>query len=371
MKLTSKNIGLSLRLGAMAAALLLGQQAMAEGTRAGTVIENTASVGFSVGTIPQTGVSSNTVSFVVDRRVNLSLVTQTSVGSVDPVSPGQGDNFVDFLLTNTSNSDLDVDLVLAAVAVGTEVDNSGNNATDLTDDPRIALWTDFQSGTPAAPAIPASGTTTATVDNIAADDGILVRVWGNAALSLVDGAVIGLEVTATALADDGSALVYGVANTDGLENVDFNNNGGVVVSNDGFVVNAAVLTVAKSYTVVSDPLGSGLAIPGAILQYEIVVSNAVGAADATNIVITDAVDTDVTFLDNGAGSAFTDIQVDDGVNPAEDCTASDADADGCTFVGGTVTVGVAGERDITVSAGGSYTVRFQVQIPDPATTPAP
>ena len=80
MKLTSKTIGLSLRLGAVAAALLLGQQAMAEGTRAGTVIENTASVDFFVGGIDQTDVPSNTVSFVVDRRVNLAMVTQMSPG---------------------------------------------------------------------------------------------------------------------------------------------------------------------------------------------------------------------------------------------------------------------------------------------------
>ena len=368
MKLTSKKIGLSLRLGAMAAALLVGQQAMAEGTRAGTVVENTASVDFSVGTIPQNGVSSLPVSFVVDRRVNLTLAP-TSTPDLLTVSPGENDAFVDFLLTNTSNSDLDIDLVLAQVASTTTVDGTADDDSDV-NDPRIARWTAFQSGTPAAPAAPVSGTTTLTVDNLPADDGILIRVWGNVDLALVDGSVAGLQVTATALADDGTALAYGVANTDGLENVDTDGTDGVRVSNDGFIVNAAALTVAKSYSVVTDPLSSGLAIPGAVLQYEIVVSNAADAADATNIVITDVVDTDVSFLLGGAGgSAFTDIQVDDGVNPAVDCTASDADADGCTFVGGTLTVGVAGQRDITITAGGSYTVRFQVEIPGTGATP--
>ncbi|MDJ0749208.1 MAG: hypothetical protein QNJ11_06970 [Woeseiaceae bacterium] len=366
MKTSSKTIGLSIRLGALAAALLMGQQAMAEGTRAGTVVENTASVDYFVGGVDQTDITSNTVSFVVDRRVNLTMVP-TSTPNLDPVSPGQNDVFADFLLTNTSNSDLDIDLVLANAASTTTIDGTADDDSDL-DDPRIALWTAFESGTPAAPAAPATGTTTATVDNIPADDAIRIRVWGNVGLALVNGAIAGLEVTATALADDGTALAYGVANTDGLENVDVNGNDGIVVSNDGFEVNAASLSAAKSYTVEDDPLSSGLAIPGARLRYEIEVTNAAGSATATNIVITDAIDTDVQFLDNAGGSTYTDIEVFDGTTTTQ-CTATDGDSDGCQVVGGVLTVGDPVERVIDIAAGGSYRVRFEVLIPNPATTP--
>ena len=366
MKTSSKTIGLGIRLGALAAALLFGQQAMAEGTRAGTVVDNTASVDYFVGGIDQTDITSNTVSFVVDRRVNLAM-TPTATPGLDPVSPGQDDVFVDFLLANTSNSDLDIDLVLANAVSTTTIDGTADDDADL-GDPRIAVWTDFESGTPAAPAVPASGTTTATIDNIPADEEIRIRVWGNVGLALADGAVAGLEVTATALADDGTGLVYGGGNTDGLENVDVNDNGGIVVSNDGFEVNAASLNAAKSYTVESDPLSSGLAIPGARLRYEIEVTNATDAALAQNVVITDTIDTDVQFLDNASGSTYSDIEVFDGTTTTE-CTAIDTDNDGCQVVGGVLTVGDPTDRVIDIAADGSYRVRFEVLIPNPPTTP--
>ena len=366
MKIASKNTGLFIRFGVLATAMLFGQQAMAEGTRAGTTIENTASVDYTVGTIDQTDVSSNTVSFVVDRQVNLTIVP-TSTPDLVTVNPGGDGYFVDFLLTSTSNSDLDFTLVLTQETTGTEVDGAGlNDGADM-DDPRIAVFTDFQSGTPEPPADPGAGTTTALIDDMPTDDAILIRVWGDASLTLTDGQVAGLVVTATALDTTGTDLNYGDPNDDGLQNVDANGANGVVFANDGFIVEAATLTVAKDYTVEDDPLASGFAIPGARLQYEIIISNSAGSATAEDVVLTDTIDTDLTFLTNGTGSDFTDIEVDDGTGAVE-CTASDGDSDGCQVVGGVLTVGDV-NRVIDIAAGGSYTVRFQVLIPDPATTP--
>ena len=367
MKIASNNIGLFIRLGALATAMLFGQQAMAEGTRAGTTIENTASVDYTVGTINQADVPSNTVSFVVDRVVNLTIVP-TSTPDLVTVNPGGADYFVDFLLTSTSNSDLDFNLVLTQETTGTDVDGTGSNDDADMDDPRIAVFTDFESGTANPPADPGAGTTTAVIDDMPADEGIRIRVWGDAALTLTDGQVAGLVVTATALDTAGGALVYGLGNDDALQNFDANGAGGVVFANDGFIVEAATLTVAKDYTVEADPLSSGLAIPGARLQYEIIITNAAGSALAEDVVLTDTIDGDLTFLTGGAGgSDFTDIQVDDGTGPVE-CTASDGDSDGCQVVGGVLTVGDA-NRVIDIAAGGSYTVRFQVLIPDGAPTP--
>ena len=50
------------------------QSAYAEGTTAGTSISNTASVNYSVGGVAQTPINSTTASFVVDRRIFLSVV---------------------------------------------------------------------------------------------------------------------------------------------------------------------------------------------------------------------------------------------------------------------------------------------------------
>ena len=367
MKIASKDTGLLIRFGVLATAMLFGQQAMAVGTRAGTTIENTASVDYTVGTIDQTDVLSNTVSFVVDRRVNLTIVP-TSTPDVVTVNPGGDGYFVDFLLASSSNSDLDFNIVLTQETTGTEVDGSGLNDDTDVDDPRIAVFTDFESGTPAAPTDPGAGTTTAVIDDMPADEGIRIRVWGDAALTMTDGQVAGLVVTATALDTTGAALAYNAPNDDGLQNFDANGADGVVFINDGFVVEAATLDVAKAATVVDGDLGTGLALPGSRWQYEIVISNSAGSATAEDVVLTDTIDDDLTFLTGGAGgSDFTDIEVDDGTGAVE-CTAADGDTDGCQVVGGVLTVGDA-NRVIDIAAGGSYTVRFQVLIPDGAPTP--
>ena len=362
MKIVSNKTGLYLRLGALAAALLLGQQAMAAGTRAGTVVENTASVDYEVNTIAQATVPSNTVSFVVDRRVDFTLVPVSTPG-LEPVTPGGTDYFVDFLLTNTGNSDLDFAFLLAETTTGDPVDGSGN------DDANMGT-VDYAVVTAGDPTPTRGGEQFA--DEVPADGSVRIRVFGDAAASLTNGQIAGVDLTATAreagAAGLGAVLTYNVANTDGLENVDANGAGGVRVSTDGFLVEAAALSAVKSYTVESDPLTSGLAIPGAILQYEIVVSNAAGSSDAVNVIVSDTIDPDVQFIDNAGGSAFTDIQVDDGGGPVE-CTASAADNDGCSVVGGVLTVGDPTDRPITITAGGSYTVRFQVEVP--TTTPTP
>jgi len=372
MKLKSKTANLSLRLVTLVAASLLGQQALAAGTEAGTTVTNTASVDYFVGGFDQTDITSNTVAFVVDRRVNFTLVPLDTPNLV-PVSPGGTDYWVDFLLTNVSNSDLDFDLGLAEAALGTPVDGSGNDTNDMGTLEYSISGNTISGGDP----LPVRGVNTGIIDELGSDEAIRIRVWGDAALTLLNGQIAGAELTATAFeagaAGIGAALAYGVANDDAtVQNVDVNANNGVAVSVDGFLVETANLSVAKSYSIIDGDLGSGLPIPGARLQYEIVISNAAGASDATDIVVTDLIDPSLTFLlGGGAGSDFTDIQVDDGGGPVE-CTADDpgVDSDGCSLdAGGNLVVGDTALRPITIAASGSYTVRFQVRIDDPATTP--
>jgi len=365
MKLFYGKKGLTLRLGAMAAAMLFGQQAMAVGTPAGEVVENTASVAYDVATVTQTAVTSNTVSFVVDRRVTFTL-TQVG-GALVPVSPGQDDAFFDLLLTNTSNSALDFNLVLDQAGV-TTVRGVADTA-DMTD-AEYAVSADFVADTDPVQGGPQF------VDELPADEDAIIRVWGDAALALLNGQVAGIEISATAATPGGAGLGADLVDTTDddatVDNVFADaDNDGVEVQTDGFIVESADLTVTKDWTIVSGDLGSGLPIPGTILEYSIVVSNAAGATDADNVVISDDIDDDLTFLTGGTGSAYTDISIDDG-GGATDCTADagDANTDGCAFDGTTIVVGNA-SLPITIAAGGSFTVLFQVQIPDPAVTPPP
>jgi len=368
MKLVKSKHSPSLRLGVALAALLLGQQAMAIGTPAGEEITNTASVAYDVATLPQTAVPSNTVTFLVDRRVTFTL---TPIGAaLVPVTPGDnsGNLFVDFLLSNTSNSALDFNMLLDQAGVTTV---RGVPDTADMDNEQYAVSADFISGTDPDPIQGGAQ----FVDELPADDAIRIRVWGDAGAALLNGQVAGLDLSATAAepgvpGTEGAALVNTTNVDANIDNVFADaGNDGVELATDGFIVQAAALTVAKSFAIIDGDLGSGLPIPGARIEYTIVVSNDAAGATAENVVVSDTIADDLTFLDNAAGSDYTDIQVDDGGGPVE-CTADAAgsDTDGCSLDGFNLIVGNA-NRVINILAGGSYTVRFQVRIPDPASTP--
>ena len=117
MKIASKNTGLLIRFGVLASAMLFSQQAMAEGTRAGTSIANTATVDYWVGGIDQDDITSDpaTATFVVDLRISFTLTPDDDANLVS-VTPGGDDYFVDFTLFNASNDVLDFTLAVAEVA---------------------------------------------------------------------------------------------------------------------------------------------------------------------------------------------------------------------------------------------------------------
>lgn len=369
MKLETRRVGLTLRLGAMIVALLTGQQAFAIGTRAGTEVENTATVNYRVATIQQTAIDSNTVTFVVDRRVDFDLTPLG--GALVPVSPGQTDAFFDFLLTNDSNSELDFSMLLAQMVGGT-VRGETDNGTMQTVDYAVSANSVANGDTDPVRNGPQ------WVDELAADDSIRIRVFGDAALAMLDGEIAGVQLDATA-GEPGTPGAEGAAltadpNTDaGVENVfaeDGAGGDGVQIAFDGFEVSSADLAVNKSYTVIAGDLGSGLPIPGATVEYVVQIVNS-SDTPATDVVITDAIDTDVTLNLNVAAYGGNDIDVDnDGATLP--CNLEDnADNDGCDLVGQDITVGDLTEVSITVAANSTLTLTYQVTIPDPDPTPAP
>lgn len=347
----NERAGLIVRLSATALALLLGQQAMAVGTPADTDINNTVDVNYEVGGIGQTTLS-DTVTFKVDRRVDFTL-DPVSTPDLEEISPGQNDVFVDFLLTNLSNSDLDFTLNLAQMSGGS-VDTLGADTADMTN----AEYAVATAGDPT----PTQGGAQ-YVDNLGADASVRIRVWGDAALALANGQIAGLQLTATAVElagtelSPGAALAYNVANGDlTVENVDPDDLDGVRVSNDGFLVVSAQLSVSKGYTIEGGDFGSGLPIPGATVQYTITIDNLSADAAAENVVITDTLDDDLAFLADQFGS---DDMTINGVG----CT-EESDGDACARSGQDLIFNVA---SIPVSS--SLSIIYQVTILDPATTP--
>lgn len=81
--------------------LALPQLVWAIGSSSGTIIENFATVDYVIGTSLSTSASSNTVRFVVDKKVNL-VVTETT-GKATQVHSGQQKAVTTFTVTNLGN----------------------------------------------------------------------------------------------------------------------------------------------------------------------------------------------------------------------------------------------------------------------------
>ena len=191
-----------------------------------------------------------------------------------------------------------------------------------------------------------------------------------------NGQFANIQLTATAADDVNAAATPGALDADLAEDpgaddpteiesvfADADNNG-FEQAEDGYEIVSAALEVTKNYSVFSDPFGSGKALPGAVIEYTITVDNSTGATDATDVSISDTIDSDVTFLLGQYGGAGQDISIDNGgVTSTCSADAAAGDTDGCSLDGAALVVGNA-NGPITVAAGEILTVQFRVEIPN-------
>lgn len=369
--------------------LSLTQQAFAAGTAAGTAIDNLATVTYEVGNVLQDvvesapgagnavpGAGAGTITtFVVDNRVDFSL---TQVGATNTiVAPGQADAFVEFVLRNDGNSAQDFLMAILELGSGDGAVNATFTDTDVNlNNMRVRVGDSVLNG-----GAPPTTSSPDFVDELAPDDEVTIYVYGDAdvILGLVNNDVANIELSAEVRAASGvvGGPVGGVvtddvnnADTAGLEVV-FAEGGlvigdGIVTERDGFVLLTAGLTVSKVATVISDPfngIGDGAtifpkAIPGAVVEYVITISNG-GGADAQNVSISDAIDADVTFDSTFNGGAGVEV-VNGGA--AVPCVADGNAGDGCTLIGQDLTVG-NGSLLITVIPTDALVVTYRVVIP--------
>jgi len=389
MKTVLRMPGLFVRLGTMAAVLLLGQQALAAGTDPGVSVDNRATVVYFVGGNLQTGIESSPTgnnlpgvavpgggadtSFVVDRRVSFT-ISQVG-GALASTTPGDIGVFVEFYVTNTSNGLLDF-VVSPTNLTSADGDVRGPGTTDSDVDMnaiRVAVSAapDGQPGGGAAgdgpdPADPGTGLAPGDtlIDNLPEDDSIRVRIYADTPAALLNNQIANVLLAATA-ADPGTSVELeetpGVDDPALVENVFVNpadgNGFATETGADGFLVSSAAIVVTKTALVFSDPFGSGKAVPDAVIEYTILIDNTAGAQDATGVVVTDLVDLEVT-LENGVYGADNVLFGDTTTCNADD--AGDTDGDGCSFdvVTGALSITVPNVPQTT-----SMTVQFQVRIP--------
>lgn len=292
MKISNRsNIGATAML---AAGLMFGavQNAAAAGTASGTTISNSASLAYSVGGVAQTGITSAAASFVVDEKVNLTVVG----GATTSVVPGATGQVTTFTVTNNANSPLDFSL-------------ASNQATgDQFDATACSVFVESGATAGYQPA----QDTALFIDELAADATATVYTVCSIPATVVNTNTALVGLTATALgtftgtngtyvatpAAQGAAIVATAgADTPGSVDIVFADIAGTEdaardakhSARDTYSVVTAALTVTKTATLLCDPF-NGVTnpknIPGAITQWSIAVANS-GSAPATLTTITD------------------------------------------------------------------------------------
>jgi uncharacterized repeat protein (TIGR01451 family) len=325
----------------------LSGTAFAQNTASGVTITNTATVNYSVASISQTPINA-VATFVVDAVIDLNV---TAVASAVTFTPGQTGVAKAFTVSNTSNATSNFslgfinltgsdDFELGNLAV--RVDGNGNGTYESASD----LAT--------------------SITGLARNGSIAVFIVGDIPGAAVNTDTGDVQLTANATNPNDSNNPW--VSTPGADTAGVD----IVVRNlsanatNTFVVASAALSVSKASDVISDPVNlvsaNAKAIPGAVVEYTITVSNAVGAQTATLTSISDPVPANTTFTP-GQYTGSRDVGVKIGAAAEFFCIAevgSDTNNDGCSLNGGAVTVGTPAIT--TIAANTSVVVRFRVTI---------
>jgi hypothetical protein len=322
-------------------------------TLSGTTITNTATVNYSVATIPQTPINA-VAEFRVDTIIDLNV---SPVASAVTFTPGQTNVLKTFTVSNTSNIVSNFNLA----AVNLSGDGFNMYLPGTTTD-GINIRVDGNANGTYEP-----GTDTATsVTALAARTGsVAVFVIGDVPVGATNGQTANIQLDATAINPADSNPWASTGGADGAMTVETVVRNGTANATNGFVIASAALSVSKLSRVVSDPVNltsNPKAIPGAIMEYEITVTNAVGAQTATVTSISDPVPANTAFQ-AGEYAGGSDVGVKIGAGAEFFCVAevgTDTNNDGCRINGGAVTVGTPAIT--TIAANTSIVVRFRVKI---------
>jgi hypothetical protein len=278
----------------MALAFLTGgaQTAFAVGTASTTVISNTARVDYDVAGNGRFDTS--TVNFTVDNRVDLTVVNTDACNNVN-VTPSSTSQVLTYTVTNTGNTTqgylLTTDIPTANIPMGPAAIYIEDGTTPGF---QIAEDTLYVGGTNAGDLDP-NGV-------IGVDDVMTVYVVADTPAAAVDGNQDDVRLVAQTT-DAGTTTVTAAsgAPTAGVDVV-FADGAGTTsdAANDGqhsaaatYTVVSASLTAAKSIANVTDEFGTGFSIPGAVVRYQITITNGgSGAVDSDTVVVSDPISTD-------------------------------------------------------------------------------
>ncbi len=312
---------------AVISALSLASPALAAGTRAGTVIDNTATATYDEGGTP-VEVDSNLNSLTVDEL--LDTVVAWDDGADVATTPGATGGALTFTITNTGNGEEAFLLSTISTLGGDDYDPTG-----------VTIVIDDGDGVyePGIDTVYVAGAGNPVLDP---DETITVFVIANTPGGLSDGDRGGIQLTAEAVTGTGAPGTTFAGQGEGGGDAVVGTTGADGEDDGYFQVAAATVSLVKSATV-ADPFGGTNAVPGSTITYQIVATTS-GSGSLPNLAINDAVPTGTTFVPGSitlGGTTLTD--------------ASDADAG--RFASNSVSVSLG-----TVAGGQTRTVTFQVTI---------
>ncbi len=294
------------------------------GTQVGQTIENTVTVNYNIGAIAQDEETA-TDEVAVDRKVNLTLARTDDSGA--EVTPGQTDAAVTYVLTNETNDVLDFELAAVNVTDGTSSELVPTENDNFESTGGYTFYLDNPlSGTVGA--YDAGDTPITHIDALASGDSAVIHVVSEIPTGLVTDDRAAIQLTATARQDDGAAtlgatftvaasndadpLVVDTVFADTSANGQVANDGSAFDTDDYYVL-AAGITASKSSRIVVGAFAgdtSGTFLPGATMEYCILVSNSSGSATADSVSISDTLPGEVTY-DSGYGVAVGGVDCDD------------------------------------------------------------
>jgi uncharacterized repeat protein (TIGR01451 family) len=267
----------------LAAVALLGAPlaSHAAGTPAGTNIQNTAQVSYTVGGSTVT-TSSNTSSIRVAEI--LDAVLTLAAPSVT-VSPGATGEELVFTLTNTGNGTESFNLTaLSAGVVGDDFDPTLATPAIYFDSDNSG---DFSGGDLAYNA-------GANNPTLAADASVRLIVVNNIPGTVLNGNRGRSQLTAAAVTGTGApGTAFVGAGDGGVDAVDGTTGGDAVLFGE-YLVADVQLTAVKSQTIV-DQFGGARALPGARINYQVVVT-ASGSGNAAAAAFSDLVPANTTYV---------------------------------------------------------------------------
>ncbi|MEO9970034.1 MAG: hypothetical protein ABJG15_09470 [Hyphomonadaceae bacterium] len=316
---------------AIGAAAALAGGAYADGTDAGTEVENTFVLNYEVNSVAQAPITNDPASgitgavvqgaptlFTVDRLVDLTVLQTNSPLTVTPGATGVNAQ-LSFTVTNTGNDAQSYSFSLADVG-GDDFDATGLTISYQIAGGAIVTVPAVVPGTAATtdhtPDIPpdtpftvfVSGTIPTTQVDTDFDDLILVAETRDPVTWLVEGAST-TEGNVTLAETGANDLVLAAQNVlaDGTGTTEEVDNDGLFSAQARFIIESPDLAAAKTVAVVAtEPADcetdtilttpAQFATPGSCIEYVITVENTGATALASNVEIVDVLPAEVEFI---------------------------------------------------------------------------